>query len=435
LHGTLLKHKSTQSPKDGLWVNYYFDYGYADNKAIINNKHIADWFLTPDNPYTLDVQEGCGSDAFDIHWAIDANGNHVDLDKIHWVKVYNGVTQNAGWLGENSTEIAGIADVKPDASIQGAVHTIIGNHPPHGGGFPVANNLTWYTNEDFQFESYVVNMGRKRYPNLPANHNITWKSSDETIATITEDGLLTGQDLGMVTITAIWDDPNDPLSGVELDSVIVDSIVGRGGTTYIWETFYTGIFREYVVNIEAGGVEGIVANNGVIADIVGKPGETFTYDLDGLFTDPNDPDASFIYMVFGGHDLNIADAEIADGKITFELKAVGDIGIVIKCQANGKVGQTTIPVSVQNDEAATVELSSLDNGKYTVYPNPAHNYLNIKNAERAFVEVFNISGSKVGELHNYSSGESIYIGHLQPGIYLIKINTYSDTVTLKFHKQ
>ena len=434
LYGTLLKHKSTQSVTDGLWVNLDFDYGYCDNKSIVNNSHVEDWFLTPDNPYTLDVQEGCGGDAFDIHWAIDENGNHVDLDKIHWIRIYNGVAQNAGWLGENSTEITGIADVKADASIQGSVHTIVSNQPPHPGGFPVVANLQWHTGEDFQFESYVVNMGRKQYPDKPANYMITWKSSDESVATISADGILTPVSEGDVTITSIWDDPDEPLSGVELDSVIVDSIVGRSGTTYIWEKFYTGIYREFNINIAAGGIDAIVSNN-TIEDIVGKPGDSFTFDLDGLFSDPNDDEAEFIYLVFGGHDMSIADAEIDDGKITFELKSVGDIGIIIKCQANGKMGQTTIPVSVRDDEPTSIATNGSSNKEYAVYPNPASNFINIKNAERVNIEVYSISGTKIGELSHYSYGESIYVGHLQPGIYLITINSGTEIKTLKFQKQ
>ena len=622
LYGTLLNHKSTQSVTDGLWVNLDFDYGYVDNKSIINNSHIEDWFLTPDNPYTLDVQEGCGGDAFDIHWAIDANGNNVDLDKIHWVRIYNGVAQNAGWLGENSTEISGIAVVTANASIQGQTHTIVSNQPPHGGGFPVASNLTWYTGDDFQFESHVVNMGRKQYPDMLANYKITWESNDESVATISESGLLSPKTEGAVKITAKWEDPNDPLAVVELDSVIVDSIVGHTNTTYIWERFYTGIYRQFEINIEPGGVDAITANN-IYGDIKGLPGDTFTFDLDGLFTDPNDLAAEFIYLIFGGHDMSIADAEIANGKVTFDLKTPGEIGIIIKCQANGKMGQTTIPISVIDPATPTVanpigdvltylgdndteiDLSnvftsseyndadiaialdailntdiaeiSLVNKKititpkqlgstrvsisgtinrlqtqhsfyvfvnnsngpelinkiddievslgevdtiidlsgmftieegfeinidiesnfdvnvaqallngtdlilkylgvgetkiilkatgggistlssfnikvnsntstsvetqyisakgYIVYPNPANNVVSIKNADKVNIEIFNLLGVKVGELGNYYSNQSIYIGHLKSGIYLMTIKTDSGIKSLKFQKQ
>lgn len=348
--------------------------------------------------------------------------------------MYNGVAQNAGWLGENSTEITGIADVMPNDTIEGVTHTIVSNQPPHPGGFPVATNLQWYTGENFQFESYVVNMGRLQYPDMPANYMITWESSNEAVATISADGLLTPVAKGDVVITSIWEDPDDTLSGVKLDSVIVDSIVGRGGTSYIWETFYTGIFREFNINIEVGGVDAIVANN-TIENVVGKPGDSFTYDLEGLFTDPNDPDATFIYMIFGGHDMTIADAEIVDGKITFELKSVGDIGIIIKCQTNGKMGQTTIPVSVRDDEPTSIVTNSSSDKEYPIYPNPASNFINIKNAERVNIEVFNISGIRVGELNNYSYGQSIYVGHLNSGIYLITINSGTDIKTLKFQKK
>jgi len=133
--------------------------------------------------------------------------------------------------------------------------------------------------------------------------------------------------------------------------------------------------------------------------------------------------------------MSIADAEIDDGKITFELKSVGDIGIIIKCQANGKMGQTTIPVSVRDDEPTSIATNGSSNKEYAVYPNPASNFINIKNAERVNIEVYSISGTKIGELSHYSYGESIYVGHLQPGIYLITINSGTEIKTLKFQKQ
>lgn len=48
---------------------------------------------------------------FDIDWAIDEYGNKVDLPGIHFVKVYTGVSQYCGWLGETSTEIMGAEDL------------------------------------------------------------------------------------------------------------------------------------------------------------------------------------------------------------------------------------------------------------------------------------------------------------------------------------
>lgn len=64
------------------YVRYAFRYGYVDNYP---NAH--------DNS------------GIDIDWAIDKNGNQVTLPGIDFVKVYSGVNQENGWLGETSTEV------------------------------------------------------------------------------------------------------------------------------------------------------------------------------------------------------------------------------------------------------------------------------------------------------------------------------------------
>lgn len=43
-------------------------------------------------------------------------------------------------------------------------------------------------------------------PDNATNKKLVWTSSDETIATVTEDGLITGRAVGAVTITAAWED-------------------------------------------------------------------------------------------------------------------------------------------------------------------------------------------------------------------------------------
>lgn len=64
------------------FVLYGFKYGYVDNYP--------------------NVEDGS---AIDIDWAIDKNGNKANLPGIDFVKVYNGVNQENGWLGESSTEV------------------------------------------------------------------------------------------------------------------------------------------------------------------------------------------------------------------------------------------------------------------------------------------------------------------------------------------
>ena len=87
--GTLLPDNAVDESGEGkYWVQYSFDYGYADN--------------APNND---------DESAIDIDWAVDENGDKADLPGIHFVKVYSGMSQECGWLGETSTEVSGAYDL------------------------------------------------------------------------------------------------------------------------------------------------------------------------------------------------------------------------------------------------------------------------------------------------------------------------------------
>ncbi|MDA6068389.1 cell surface protein [Flavobacterium sp. AC] len=77
-----------ESGTGSYFVQYAFLYGYADN--------------APNND---------DDSAIDIDWAIDKSGNKIKLPGIDFVKVYNGLNQQAGWLGETSTEVMGATDL------------------------------------------------------------------------------------------------------------------------------------------------------------------------------------------------------------------------------------------------------------------------------------------------------------------------------------
>ena len=47
----------------------------------------------------------------DCEWAVDADGNPVHLPCIDFVRVYTGVSQSCGWLGETSTELSRAEDL------------------------------------------------------------------------------------------------------------------------------------------------------------------------------------------------------------------------------------------------------------------------------------------------------------------------------------
>lgn len=72
-----------ESGQGSYFVLYAFKYGYVDNFPNRDDRA-----------------------AIDIDWAIDKDGNKVNLPGINFVKIYNGVDQENGWLGEVSTEVS-----------------------------------------------------------------------------------------------------------------------------------------------------------------------------------------------------------------------------------------------------------------------------------------------------------------------------------------
>lgn len=84
-------------------------FGYAD----CHGTPAAFDATSPNNPYYPD-EKGSVTDGFDISWAVDADGNHVELDRIDFIRIYTAGADNAGWLGEWSTEIDGVVLTEPD---------------------------------------------------------------------------------------------------------------------------------------------------------------------------------------------------------------------------------------------------------------------------------------------------------------------------------
>ncbi|MBR6250615.1 MAG: YncE family protein [Bacteroidales bacterium] len=71
------------------------------------------WVFTPfEWGYVDNLSEADGGAEFDLDNAIDADGNHVDIDSVTYVAVYTAVMQTCGSLGEVSTEITKIEAVR-----------------------------------------------------------------------------------------------------------------------------------------------------------------------------------------------------------------------------------------------------------------------------------------------------------------------------------
>ena len=75
--------------KGSYFVLYAYDWGYVDNHPNSEEDKIS----------------------FDIGWAVDSLGNPVHLPGVDFIRVYTGVNQQCGWLGETSTELSRAEDL------------------------------------------------------------------------------------------------------------------------------------------------------------------------------------------------------------------------------------------------------------------------------------------------------------------------------------
>jgi len=86
------------------------------------NMPAAIFYTVPDDPFTVGITRGsCGGDAFDIQWAVDPeNGwQPANLTRFRYIRITNAVDRFLGVLGEISTEIGGVSDVRPMGDLDG----------------------------------------------------------------------------------------------------------------------------------------------------------------------------------------------------------------------------------------------------------------------------------------------------------------------------
>jgi hypothetical protein len=148
--------------------------------------YAAHWGYADNHP-NADSRSG-----FNIEWAVNDAGQPVALPGIHFVKVYTAVNQYCGWLGETSTEISGAEDL----------HLTGGdaNVPVFVSGISISRaSVALRPRETVTLAAAVV-------PASATNRNITWRSDDDAVATVSSAGLVTAVATGDAVIQAIASD-------------------------------------------------------------------------------------------------------------------------------------------------------------------------------------------------------------------------------------
>lgn len=133
-HYTLTYTPPTSPSADIPWTDNQGRKGYITRNAFHSQAYWPLWL--PAVPYTLSgthlpalahntgttevphwvipslnghyVDNTPGATLFDLDWAVDAMGQPIRLTHIDFVRIYNATNQQAGWLGEVSTEVSAI---------------------------------------------------------------------------------------------------------------------------------------------------------------------------------------------------------------------------------------------------------------------------------------------------------------------------------------
>ena len=193
--GTRLPNLSVDMSNNGAgtsWFQPFFGEGYADNLP--------------------NAQEP----GFKIDWAIDEDGNPVELDHIDFIKVYCGQLDYCGWLGEVSTEVCGAEDLHPDAEPD-----TIGPDPDD---YTFTNGI-FFINED----RYGPNQGSINYYNYDSNemeYNVYALANPNTkLGVTTQSGQLYGDRLFLVSKQANGSESSGSTLGSRL--AVLDAVTLR----------------------------------------------------------------------------------------------------------------------------------------------------------------------------------------------------------------
>ena len=233
-------------------------FGYADNTP-----RNVEPFNLPDNPYTRETVHA-GGDGFDISWAVDEEGNYVELDEIHFIKVQTAMVGHGGWLGEVSAEITGAIVVAPDSNVTGHMDMVVVKDLP-----PEINE------SPYPLEALTFHRGRPQ-----PEKSISWDASLEG-AWVDSNDHLHFDTSGELTLTAYLDDHPEVYAEV---TTILDA-----GTTHVTD-LTTDALRVYpnpatdhlTIEADQGMHLRLYDVRGNLIREMSHPGGAHTYDVSHL---------------------------------------------------------------------------------------------------------------------------------------------------------
>jgi len=159
----------------------------------------------------------------------------------------------------------------------------------------------------------------------------------------------------------------------------------------------------------------------------------FYYYLSGCtLSEDSSEIATFFNEVFVLENTDLLDIDnesLPDpyGPLTYDFRIEGEI---IYLDITNSLGD------VATFWASTLSSESFEANKFSIYPNPVNNNLNIQSENRdiQIIEIYNLNGKLVLQ-HKYNLNEAIDVSSLAKGLYLLKVQTENGSFTKKLVKE
>jgi hypothetical protein len=154
--------------------------------------------------------------------------------------------------------------------------------------------------------------------------------------------------------------------------------------------------------------------------------QTIEINLDGVVTDPDDPDENIAYRISSNTNTDELTASL-DGKVlvlTRLSREEGEAIITIRATSNGKSVSFDINVRMNYVIDGMGENVIVD---LAIYPNPAHDFVTVGTPHTSSVQIFNA----VGQLVLTTEENVINVSELPQGIYFVRVDNITKRLIIK----
>ena len=255
--------------------------------------------------------------------------------------------------------------------------------------------------------------------------SLTWSSSDNTIATITNEGVVSFIKDGSVTIRATSNQNNTLYDEITFNVVPFAeiSVAFDDDAKYKNGTFYNQNHMEVTFNYHAGALK-----------TINKPVKLYLREINGswgvekdVVIDVTEP----VGKTSGSATANIPldgltpSASLTSGHFYF-------LFVVIENSDAVKANKGLNPIIILDKSLSTEEQLLKDSIR--LYPNPASSFINIQKDDAydsLQFDIYNLSGKKVLSDNINSNSKKISTHNLSSGIYLMRIKSDTAITTKK----